>query len=136
MAVGVEEYLLTKLSEEGGEVVQTCGKTIVFGKDERNYRGPEDGPTNADRLVSEVNDLVGTMDLLTVLGVVPVGWLSSSDRAARVKRLVAHMAYSYREGRILPEEGILVESLCQSILRETVLEAAMRVLEGRTRDNE
>lgn len=48
-----EQYFLTKLAEEASEVAQMAMKCAQFGVDERQY---DDGPSNYERLIHEIND--------------------------------------------------------------------------------
>lgn len=60
-----EEYLLNKLSEECGEVVQMVSKVKNFGRDEV-YKIQEF--TNAERLAIETRDLLNIVNMLIAEG--------------------------------------------------------------------
>lgn len=63
MALDNTEYLLTKLSEECNEVGQMAAKTIQFGMEEV-YNDGINQKTNRERLIDELNDLFGVIQML------------------------------------------------------------------------
>lgn len=60
--LGLEEYLLVKVSEEAGEITQAAAKASNFGMSDIN---PETGVTNAQAVVSEYSDLEGVLCMLS-----------------------------------------------------------------------
>lgn len=56
-----EQYLLTKLAEECNEVAQMALKTQQFGFEESMPGQPY---TNRERLIQELNDLYGILQML------------------------------------------------------------------------
>jgi NTP pyrophosphatase (non-canonical NTP hydrolase) len=57
----IRQFLLTKLAEECAEVAQRAMKQQQFGKDEKQ---PGQDLTNAERLRSELNDLLAIVFFL------------------------------------------------------------------------
>lgn len=53
------EYLLVKLAEECGEVIQAVSKILIFGAEDE-YKGH----TNRERLAAEINDLIAVATML------------------------------------------------------------------------
>lgn len=81
------EHLLTILGEEACEIGQMVSKTKRFGLNER-YK---DGPSNRDRLMAEVNDLVAVVMMLQTLGVLP----DFSSHAQILKRVKVREYMNY-----------------------------------------
>lgn len=63
MAMTRQQHLFLKLSEECHEVGQMASKIMQFGLDEV-YDGDGNTLTNRERLFAELNDLLGTLDML------------------------------------------------------------------------
>jgi hypothetical protein len=62
----LQEYLLAQLAEEAAEVAQASSKACRFGLKDY-YKGL----TDLDRVVGELNDLMGMVDLLQTEGILP-----------------------------------------------------------------
>lgn len=63
-----QEYLLTCLSEECGEISQRVSKILRFGLTEIQ---PSQELTNSQRLINELNDLLGVIQLLEIEKILP-----------------------------------------------------------------
>ncbi len=60
------EYLLTVVAEEAVEIAQRVSKALRFGMDEIQ---PNQALTNRERIIGELADLVGALELLDEAGV-------------------------------------------------------------------
>ena len=105
------DYLLFCLSEECIEaskelleVGKLACKTFRFGADDRNVEGPPDGPTNRERLVAELNDVLGTIGALAEAGLIPKDWIDSAAQERKKQKLLKFMDYSRKHG-IAVEKG-------------------------------
>lgn len=77
------QFLLLKLSEECAEVAQRCSKQIQFGKEEKQHDQPL---TNAQRLKSELTDLLAVVNLLVAAGEVQGLTIDELDAATLMKK--------------------------------------------------
>ena len=98
-----EQFLLIKLSEECAEVSQRALKQVQFGSGEIQKDQPS---TNAERLVSEIIDLISIVKLLDESGALPIKDVTADefDAAfeAKKKKLQKYVDYSHTLG-VLPE---------------------------------
>lgn len=69
----LEHYLLECLQEECIEVAKDICKAQRFGLDDVYAKRPELG-SNRDRIVRELNDLMGAVELLVAQGIIPDRW--------------------------------------------------------------
>jgi hypothetical protein len=95
------EHLLTVLGEEGGEVAKECAKALRFGIADKLTLDPEgprgtEGPTNAEKIVAELNDLLGVARMLVSRGVIPAGWESEARQQRKIRRVIQYMNYAVR----------------------------------------
>lgn len=115
--MNVVSHLLTCAAEEGVEIAEDARllaeecqrtahalskiacKTLRFGKDEVNVLEP-DGPTNAERLVGELNDLLAIADMLARAGVIREDWQCPTAQADKRLKVEKFMRYA-REIRAL-----------------------------------
>ena len=84
-----QDYLLTQLSEEAAEVIKEVSKCLHFGLYGADPLIP--GPNNVERVVDELNDLLGTVQLLVDKGILPSGWSSFSKqqrKRTKIKRFM------------------------------------------------
>lgn len=93
------EHLLTCLAEEGAEVAHDCHKSLRFGLDDRNVLNPT-GPTNRERIIKELNDLMGVVSMLVMKGILPPDWLNQHTIDAKVMRIVKFMNYARDVGTL------------------------------------
>lgn len=103
------EHLLTCLSEEGVEVAlemsKIAHKSLRFGLDDHvtvDPTGPpsQEGPTNRDRLVSELNDLMGVIRMLENCGALPADWQDAEKQEQKIARVTAYMGYARNLGTL------------------------------------
>lgn len=91
------------LSEELIEVAlgaaQIVSKSLRFGPDDRNVLDPE-GPTNQERLVVELNDLMGVIELCVDHGLIPGDWEKGSLKMGKRKKVLAFMEYARKQGAL------------------------------------
>jgi hypothetical protein len=95
------EHLLTCLAEEGSEIVKDVAKSLRFGLDDRNVLSPH-GPTNRERLLAELNDLMAVAGLLVEAGVLPESWMDPDAQIAKKRKVAEFMNYASRVGALSP----------------------------------
>ena len=89
------EHLLVVVGEEGCEVAHIAGKALRFGLAERWARNPDESkPSNAERMVDELNDLLGAVDMLVELGVLPANWMNIPKQEAKKEKVRKYMTYA------------------------------------------
>lgn len=93
------EHLLTCLAEEGVEIAKDVSKALRFGLDDRNVLNP-DGPTNRERLVDELNDLMAAVDILVERRILPLGWLDPDKKWKKKAKVVKFMDYAVSKGAL------------------------------------
>jgi hypothetical protein len=91
-----------------GDVAKVCTKSLRFGLDDKvtlNPRGPRgtEGKANSERLVDELNDLLGVMLFLTRRGALPENWMDTTRQEAKVVKLGQFMEYARRTGALSDE---------------------------------
>ncbi len=96
-----EEHLLLKLAEECGEVGKEVSKALLFGWGDRiTYEpaGPRgvEGKTCGEKIVEELNDLMGVIESLVRVGILPEDWQNPAKQASRPLRLARFMVYAAR----------------------------------------
>lgn len=97
--MNIKEHLLTCLGEECAEIAQDCAKALRFGPSDRNVLDPK-GPTNVERLVQELNDLLGVADMLVVAGVLPMGWINKAAQEKKKMKVSKFIAYAREKGTL------------------------------------
>jgi hypothetical protein len=95
------EHLLATLAEEGGEVGKECDKALRFGIADKITMDPEgprgtEGPTNAEKIVAELNDLLGVARMLVSRGVIPPDWQNEARQQRKIRRVIQYMNYAVR----------------------------------------
>ena len=95
------EHLITCLGEEGIEVAlelaKVCSKTNRFGLREVSVADPA-GPDNTERLVNELNDLLGVVAVLVEEGILPRNWQNFWKQTEKRRRVRHFMAYAREQG--------------------------------------
>lgn len=88
-----QQHLLIKLAEECVEVAQRCDKAIIFGLNEIQLGQELD---NAERIVQELEDLLGVAQMLKEEGIIR----PPKEEAIRAKknRVEKYMQYSIDKG--------------------------------------
>lgn len=93
------EHLLTCLAEEPVEITQVATKCLRFGIDDRNMLDPK-GPTNRERLVLELNDLIAVANLCAEAGLIPADWQNSVLQTRKRQRVREFMDYARKQGAL------------------------------------
>jgi hypothetical protein len=93
------EHLLSCLGEEGSEIAQDVSKANRFGLNDVYPKQPELG-TNRDRLVRELNDLLGVCRLLVVHKVLPKRWQSARLQREKMDKVCRYMRYAKKVGAL------------------------------------
>ena len=97
--MNITEHLLTCVAEEGAEIAQDADKSLRFGLLDVNFLIPN-GPNNTERLVNELNDLLGVVDMLVKRGVIPANWQSTMKQLKKKNKVIAMMRYAKRVGTL------------------------------------
>lgn len=84
------QYLLCKLAEEAAEVAQIALKAQQFGLHERQHPS---GPTNADRIRAELNDMAGVIQMICDDIGIDLR-LDASAARAKIEKVRKYRAYS------------------------------------------
>lgn len=100
MTIG--QYYLDKLAEECAEVAQQVSKNMIFGKDMSWAKNNPDGLNNAQKLRVEVNDLLGTLDVLMDIGELPEisPWELLEAKNAKRQKMAKYLDRAQRLGRV------------------------------------
>lgn len=96
--MNLREYLLQCITEESAEVIQAAGKIQRFGpKDKypKKYKG-----TTTDRLVHELNDLMGAVEEAVSAGILPRNWFRCALVHEKQRKIRKYMKYSRRKRRL------------------------------------
>lgn len=115
--MSTSEHLMSCLGEEGAEIAvelismainhaletsKVASKSNRFGPSDRNVLNPE-GPTNAERLVAELNDLFAVADMLAEMGVIPHTWRDPGAQIAKREKVIKFIKYAKQKGAINDE---------------------------------
>lgn len=93
--MSLQQYLLTKLAEEGAEVGQIALKTQQFGIAEKC---PGQRYTNAERTHQELDDLMAVVEMLNDVG---FGYEPNRERIeAKKEKVVKFLRYSVGLGMV------------------------------------
>lgn len=103
--MNVEEHLLTVLAEEGGEVAKECHKALRFGLDDKltlDPTGPRGstGPTVREKIVSELNDLLGVAQMLVDRKILPANWQDENLQKQKIQKVTRYMEYARQVGTL------------------------------------
>jgi hypothetical protein len=102
--MNIPEHIITCLAEEGVEVSlelsKVAHKANRFGCEDRNVLNPT-GPTNAERLVAELNDLLAVADMLAENGVIPHTWRDPAAQIAKREKVLKFMRYAEGTGALV-----------------------------------
>ncbi len=100
----LEQYLLSKLSEECNEVGQMAMKCQHFGINE--VYDIQD-LTNAQRTHIEIDDMAAVIELLNELG---FGYKSCPERKQKKKeKVMKYLKYCIEEGHVDPDAASLMQ---------------------------
>lgn len=93
------EHVLCVVAEESAEFAQNISKALRFGVLDRNYLEPA-GPDNMERMVAELNDLMGAVRLAEMVGVLPSGWAHRGAQEKKMRKIVSNMEYAASVGAL------------------------------------
>lgn len=105
--MNITEHLLACLAEECGEVAKECMKSLRFGLDDQvtlDPSGPRgtEGPTNREKIVEELNDLMAVVKQLVAQGIIPEDWQDARREERKQERVFRYMQYAHRVGALDP----------------------------------
>ncbi|MEL0169841.1 MAG: hypothetical protein VW877_17110 [Pseudomonadaceae bacterium] len=95
--MNVLEHLLVCAAEESGEVGQAAHKALRFGLDDHN---PKTLRTNRSEIVAEVNDLLGTLELIQEQGIELPGLFDREAIESKKARVLAWMNHAKANGTL------------------------------------
>jgi hypothetical protein len=102
--MNITEYLLDVLKEECLEVGKDGCKSTRFGLDDIKTLDPTvietTGQTNRQRLVDELNDLMGVIRFCVRFGIIPANWQDTEAQKAKITKVISFMHYSQRKGTL------------------------------------
>ena len=97
------EHLIQCLTEEAIEVALELGKIGSkcnrFGVTDINVKDPT-GPTNQERLVDELNDLIAVANLLAANGALPPNWENKAKQKRKMAKVAHYMQYAEKTGAL------------------------------------
>lgn len=93
------EHLLTCASEECLEIAKNISKALRFGLEDRNTLNPT-GPTNRERIVDELNDLMGVLRLLEYHNIVEIDWADREKQEAKMQKVIKFINYAENVGTL------------------------------------
>jgi len=105
-----DEHLLVCSVEEAVEVAEEvstlsrsfqkfCTKSLRFGLDERSLKDPT-GPTNRERLVSELIDLFAVVEMMAEAGMIEPDWLDPERVRAKQDKVRKYMGHAVTCGAL------------------------------------
>src|SRR6185503_16450154 len=101
--MNLQEHLLTCAAEESSEITKEACKMLRFGCDDRDPSNPE-GPTNTERFITEVNQLIAICEMLVDDGTIPAGSFDDAKAQDIVNKKKAKIAeflkYSKQKGTL------------------------------------
>ena len=93
------EYLLTCITEEGGEISQAAAKCLRFGMFDTHPKN--DNVPNVNLLVNEINDMLGVAELLKESGFTVFGKIGDREAIdAKKEKVIRWMDYSRELGLV------------------------------------
>lgn len=100
-----EVHQLACLAEECCEVIKEVCKSLRFGLDDKVTRDPKgprgtEGPTNRQKITSELNDILGVVRMLVSEGTLPIQWDDPSAQIAKGEKIKAYMDYARSVGHL------------------------------------
>lgn len=103
--MNVFEHILEVFGEECIEVAKEVCKSKRFGLDDRLTRNPHgprgtEGPTNREKIVNELNDLVAVIRLMVHLEMIPENWQDKIAQQQKVDKVADFMDYAERVGAL------------------------------------
>jgi len=95
--MNLREYLHVKLMEECNEISMDCSKSIIFGAESSNPH-IEGDLANKQKIIDELNDLLGVVELLVDCKELPHDWQSRTKILAKKNKVKRLMEYSIKAG--------------------------------------
>lgn len=95
------EHLLACLAEEAAEVIQDVSKSLRFGLDDVYLNQTEPKLTNKERLINELNDLFGVINVLEDEGILPRGWYNLDKQRKKEEKVRKFILYSKEVGALI-----------------------------------
>jgi NTP pyrophosphatase (non-canonical NTP hydrolase) len=101
------EHLLTCLNEESVEIAHIVDKALRFGLYEQWPDNPNalrslaEKPSNQERLIDELNDLLGVVEMLVDEKHLPSNWMSVERMTAKKQKVLKYMAYARETGALI-----------------------------------
>jgi hypothetical protein len=95
--MNIKEHLLACLAEECNEVAKDAMKSLRFGVSNLNVLDPT-GPTNRERMVYELNDLMGVIALLIEYEVIGEHWVDAGMQKRKKEKVLEFMHYASTVG--------------------------------------
>jgi hypothetical protein len=100
--MNITEHLLTALGEEGAEITQAASKALRFGLDDvypSTAKNPN-GASTTERLVDELNDLMGVIEILQDRKILPITWFSPEKVDAKKVKILKYLQYAKERGTL------------------------------------
>lgn len=97
-----DEHLYTIAGEEGVEIAQRCSKAVRFGGDEVQPGQPDN---NRTRILREFADLVGVLEMLGFVNLVPPSCALRPWIDAKKAKVEHYLRYSAECGTLAAVEG-------------------------------
>lgn len=100
-------HLISILAEECMETGKDLMKIQRFGLLDRithDPKGPpvQEGPTNQDRVVAELNDIMAMVRMLVDEGLLPKDWQNQEAQTLKQAKVRSYMGYARRKGVLVP----------------------------------
>lgn len=100
------EYLVQRLSEECSEVAVECSKANLYGLED-HYPDDPAKRSNRQRIIDELNDLLGVVSVLVREGILPDDWQDTQKQAEKTRKVAHYMRYSRLAGTLSePVDGL------------------------------
>lgn len=97
--MNIKEHLLVCLSEECSEIEQDIAKMLRFGIGDINILDPA-GPTNVERLLVELNQLMAVVDMCIGQGIIPENWQDKDVQTKKREKVLEYMKYAFSKGTL------------------------------------
>jgi predicted house-cleaning noncanonical NTP pyrophosphatase (MazG superfamily) len=95
--MNIEQHLLIKLSEECVEIAKDADTALLFGLYDIYFDAPGK-LTCQDKIVNELNDLMGVVSMLVEIKVLPKNWMCDAKMGAKRAKVLRCMKYAQQAG--------------------------------------
>lgn len=95
------EHILECLQEECIEVAKDISKSQRFGLNDRNVLNPT-CPTNRERVIDELNDLMAVVEMAVEFGILPHYWRDPDKQSIKINKVRKFMDYARKVGALHP----------------------------------